>query len=55
LAQAQIPWDGLDAEGEPLAHGTYLFKVQVFSGLSGSSSQTRQRADSVGRFVVIGR
>ncbi|HET9327365.1 MAG TPA: C25 family cysteine peptidase, partial [Candidatus Eisenbacteria bacterium] len=54
LAQAQIPWDGLDAEGEPLARGTYLFKAQVFTGLSGNKAQ-RQSAESVGRFVVVGR
>lgn len=53
LAQAQIPWDGLDAEGDPLARGTYLFKAQVFTGLGGAG-ENRQRAESVGRFVVVG-
>ena len=52
LTQAQIPWDGRDAEGSPLARGAYLFKAQVFTGLGGSGTQ--QRAESVGRFVVVG-
>jgi len=55
LAQAQIPWDGLDAEGDPLAHGTYLFKAQVFTGLGSTSGQNRQTAEEVGRFVVVGK
>jgi hypothetical protein len=53
LAQAQIPWDGLDDEGAPLARGTYLFKAQVFTGLGGAGP-TPQSAESVGRFVVVG-
>jgi len=52
LAQVQIPWDGLDAEGEPLAKGVYLFKAQVFPHVPGAGSD---RADANGRFVVIGR
>lgn len=55
LAQAQIPWDGLDAEGAPLARGVYLFKAQVFTGLDGAAGEARQKADAVGRFVVVGR
>jgi hypothetical protein len=52
LAQVQIPWDGLDAEGEPLAKGVYVFKAQVFPHVPGGGSD---RADANGRFVVIGR
>ena len=55
LAQAQIPWDGLDAEGSALARGAYLFKAQVFTGLSGGVGESHQRAEAVGRFVVVGR
>jgi hypothetical protein len=49
-AQVQLPWDGLDAEGSPLARGVYLFKAQVFSRQGG-----RQRAEADGRLVVLGR
>jgi len=52
LAQVQIPWDGLDAEGESLARGVYLFKAQVFPHVPGSGPD---RADAEGRFVVVGR
>jgi hypothetical protein len=52
LAQVQIPWDGLDAEGQPLARGVYLFKAQVFPHIPGTGSD---RADAEGRFVVVGR
>ena len=43
LAQVQIPWDGLDAEGQPLARGVYLFKAQVFPHIPGTGSD---RADA---------
>jgi hypothetical protein len=52
LAQVQIPWDGLDAEGDPLARGVYLFKAQVYPHVPGAGPS---RADAQGRFVVVGR
>ena len=53
-AQVQIPWDGLDAEGAPLAQGTYLYKVQVYARDARGGSSDRQRAEAEGRFVVVG-
>jgi peptidase C25-like protein/flagellar hook capping protein FlgD len=53
--QVQIPWDGLDAEGERLANGTYLFKVQVNARDADGSSSPRSRAVAEGRIVVVGR
>ncbi len=55
LAQVQIPWDGLDAEGSSLARGVYLFKVQVYPREPDGRSSSRQRAEGEGRFVVVGR
>jgi flagellar hook capping protein FlgD len=55
LAQVQIPWDGLDAEGERLAIGTYLFKAQVYPRDLGGGSTSRGRAEAEGRLVIIGR
>jgi hypothetical protein len=53
-AQVQIPWNGLDDEGSPLALGTYFFKVQVYGRDPGGGSSDRQRAEAEGRFVVVG-
>ena len=55
LAQVQIRWDGLDAEGAPLARGTYLFKVQVYARDERGGSTGGQRAEAEGKFVVVGR
>lgn len=55
LGQVQIPWDGRDAEGDPLANGTYLFKVFVYGREADGESRADQRAASEGRFVVLNR
>jgi hypothetical protein len=55
LGQVQIPWDGLDAEGDRLANGVYLFKVHVYARESDGSSSATQRVASEGRFVIINR
>jgi len=53
LGQAQIPWDGLDEEGDRLANGVYLFKVQAYGRQSDGSSNGSERAIADGRFVVV--
>lgn len=53
IGQLQVPWDGLDAEGEPLAQGTYLYKVYVGVRDADGSSSATQRASAEGRFVVL--
>lgn len=53
LGQVQMVWDGLDAEGDPLAQGTYLYKVHVSVRDADGKSSPRQRAASEGRFVVL--
>jgi peptidase C25-like protein/flagellar hook capping protein FlgD len=51
--QIQVPWDGLDAEGQALANGLYLFKVHLNPlGADGLSDPT-QNAESEGRFVIV--
>jgi len=51
--QIQVPWDGLDAEGQALANGLYLFKVHLNPlGADGLSDPT-QNAESEGRFVIL--
>lgn len=55
LGQVQIPWDGRDAEGEPLANGPYLFKVHVNVREADGRSSPRQRAIAEGRFVIVNR
>ncbi len=55
LGQVQLPWDGLDAEGEPLANGTYLFKVYANGREADGTSSASQKASAQGRFVVSNR
>lgn len=53
FGQVQITWDGLDAEGYPLANGTYLFKVYVNGRDERGRSTARQKASREGRFVIL--
>jgi flagellar hook assembly protein FlgD len=53
LGQVQIPWDGLDAESEPLGNGTYLFRVQVNGRDADGTSSAKSRAVAEGKVVVI--
>jgi flagellar hook capping protein FlgD len=53
--QIQIPWDGLDHEGYPLANGTYLFRVQLNVRDEVGESSTKAKATSEGRFVILNR
>src|SRR5439155_1595152 len=46
--QVQVRWDGLDAEGQGLANGVYLYKVAVQSAGSGSGG-VRSEVDAQGR------
>ncbi|TMQ67527.1 MAG: hypothetical protein E6K78_04435, partial [Candidatus Eisenbacteria bacterium] len=55
LGQAQVPWDGRDDEGAPLANGVYLFQVLVNPRAADESSSGRQKAGAEGRFVVVNR
>jgi hypothetical protein len=51
--QVQLTWDGLDAEGDPLAQGTYLYKVYVSGREADGRSSASQRATAEGRFIVL--
>jgi hypothetical protein len=53
--QVQIPWDGRDAEGDPLANGTYLFKVYANAREADGTSSAREKAATEGRFVIVNR
>ena len=53
IGQIQMPWDGLDAEGDALAQGTYLYKVHVSVRDADGRSSPRQRAAAEGRFIVL--
>jgi flagellar hook assembly protein FlgD len=55
LGQIQIAWDGLDDEGDRLANGVYLFKVHVNPRDADGTSSARQKAEAVGRFVIVNR
>ncbi len=55
LGQIQIPWDGRDAEGEPVANGAYLFKVHINVREADGSGSARQKAAAEGRFVIVNR
>jgi hypothetical protein len=51
--QVQIPWDGLDDEGQGLANGLYLFKVHANVRAADGSSSPSQSAQAEGRIVVL--
>jgi hypothetical protein len=53
--QVQVPWDGLDDEGQPLANGVYFFRVQINPRDQDGTSSPRQKAEANGRFVIINR
>lgn len=53
--QIQVPWDGLDAEGQALSNGLYLFKVHVNPRGEDGLSEATQKADVEGRFVIVNR
>ncbi len=55
IGQIQMVWDGFDDEGDPLAQGTYLYKVYVNARDADGKSSARQKATAVGRFVVLNR
>lgn len=55
LGQVQVPWDGLDEEGQPLANGVYFFRVHVNPRDSDGTSSPRQKAHADGRFVIVNR
>jgi len=55
VGQVQVPWDGLDEEGQGLANGVYVFKVHANIRESDGSSSARQKAETEGRFVVVNR
>ncbi len=53
--QLQVPWDGLDDEGQALANGVYFFYVHVNPRDADGTSSPRQKADADGRFVIVNR
>jgi len=55
IGQVQIPWDGRDAEGDPLANGTYLFRVYVNTRQADGTSSASEHALADGKFVVVNR
>jgi hypothetical protein len=55
LEQVQLPWDGRDEEGEPLANGVYFFRVHANPRDADGKSSPRQKAVADGRFVILNR
>jgi len=55
IGQAQVAWDGRDAEGDPLAQGTYLYKVYVGGREADGRTSPRRIATAEGRFIVLNR
>jgi hypothetical protein len=55
LGQVQVPWDGMDEEGQPLANGVYFFRVHVNPRDPDGTSSPRQNAHADGRFVIVNR
>lgn len=44
-----IEWDGLDADGEPVANGVYLYKIYAKAHLNGS----RTTAEAIEKLMII--
>ena len=55
LGQVQLPWDGLDEEGQRLANGVYFFRAHVNLRDAAGASSPAQKADADGRFVIVNR
>jgi hypothetical protein len=55
VGQVQIHWDGLDAEGDRLGNGTYLFRVQVNARDADGTSSAHSQAVAQGKVVVLTR
>ena len=53
IGQVQVPWDGLDAEGDRLAQGTYFYKVYVGTREADGTTSASQNATAQGRIVVL--
>jgi len=48
-----VPWDGLDAEGDKLAQGTYLYKVYVGHREADGTTSSSQSATAMGKIIVL--
>jgi len=55
LGQVQVPWNGLDEEGQPLANGVYFFRVHINPRDPDGTSSPLQSAAADGRFVIVNR
>lgn len=55
VGSVELPWDGLDDEGQPLANGVYLFKVNVNVRNADGTSSSQGSAHADGRFVIVNR
>jgi len=53
IGQVQVPWDGLDAEGDKLAQGTYLYKVYVGHREADGTTSSSQSATAMGKIIVL--
>jgi hypothetical protein len=53
--QIQVPWDGFDSKGYPLANGTYYFRVQLNVRDPEGDSSAQRKASTEGRFVILNR
>lgn len=55
LGQMQIPWDGLDDQGQSLANGVYLYRVQINGQEADGTSSPTQISSTDGRIVFVNR
>ena len=55
LGQIQLHWDGQDAEGQPLANGTYFYRVQINVRDPEGKSSPLQHDTAQGKFVILNR